>query len=53
MHFIYARPQEAYIICAAVMFYVLTPTSLELSDEDSLSAPDLSVFYKITGSKIK
>lgn len=36
------------------MFYVLSPTFLtELSDEDSLSAPDLSVCYKIIGSEIK
>lgn len=38
----------------AVMLYVLTPTFLaELSDDDCLSAPDLSDFYKITGPEIK
>ncbi len=52
-HYI-ARPEDACVVCAAVMFYVLSPTFLtELRDEDSLSAPDLSVFYRITGSKIK
>lgn len=42
------------VTCAEVMFYVLSPALLtELGGEERLSAPDLSVFYWITGFKIK